>query len=63
MGIHRSWWLTDSKEDLLAEIQRLKTELRQIREIVNTLFQMVIEEYEEDLDIGPDSKEDFSIYN
>ena len=47
----------------MAEIQRLKTELKQIREIVSTLFQMVVEEYEEDLEVGPDSKEDFSIYN
>ena len=48
---------------MLTEIQRLKTELRQIREIVSTLFQMVVEEYEEDIEVGPESREDFSIYN
>ncbi len=54
---------TDTREDLEAEIQRLRNELQQIREIVSTLFQMVIEEYEEDTEISPEGKEGFSIYN
>jgi hypothetical protein len=54
---------TDTREDLEAEIQRLRNELQQIREIVSTLFQMVIEEYEEDMEISPEGKEGFSIYN
>ena len=54
---------TDSKEDLLAEIQKLRIELQQIREIVSTLFQMVVEEYDEELDFSPEGREGFSIYN
>ncbi|MCK5290552.1 MAG: hypothetical protein KAR39_00865 [Thermoplasmata archaeon] len=54
---------TDTKEDLLAEIQKLRTELQQIREIVSTLFQMVVEEYDEELDFSPEGREGFSIYN
>ena len=54
---------TDTKEDMEAEIKRLRNELQQIREIVSTLFQMVIEEYEEDMEISPEGKEGFSIYN
>jgi hypothetical protein len=54
---------TESKEDLQAEIQKLRNELQQIREIVSTLFQMVVEEYDEDIEISPEGKEGFSIYN
>lgn len=54
---------TDTKEDMEAEIKRLRNELQQIREIVSTLFQMVIEEYEEDMEISHEGKEGFSIYN
>lgn len=54
---------TDTKEDLLAEIQKLRTELQQIREIVSTLFQMVVEEYDEEIESSAEGKEGFSIYN
>ncbi|MCK4443972.1 MAG: hypothetical protein KAW09_05480 [Thermoplasmata archaeon] len=53
---------TDTREDLEAEIKRLRNELQQIREIVSTLFQIVIEDYEEDMETSPEAKEGFSIY-
>ncbi len=62
-GFPKELRATDTREDLEAEIKRLRSELQQIREIVSTLFQMVIEDYEEDIDISPEGKEGFSIYN
>lgn len=55
--------MTASNEELLDEIKRLKLELKQIREVVNTLLSMVVEEPEEEteeLDFRFD--QDFSMY-
>lgn len=59
--------MPDTDKELLAEIARLREDLRQLREIVNVLVNVVMEEdYEEDdpefpTYPGPESK--FNIYN
>ena len=40
--------MTASNEELLEEIKRLRLELQQIRDVVNTLLSMVVEEPEDD---------------
>jgi hypothetical protein len=51
-----------TNEELFEEIRKLRSELEQIREVVNTLFNMVIEEFEEE-ELLPDRPDNFSIYN
>jgi hypothetical protein len=59
--------LSDSDKELLAEIARLREDLKQLREIVNVLVNVVMEEDLEDEEPdfpsypGPDNK--FTIYN
>ncbi len=54
-----------SNEELLLEIQRLREEIAQLREMVNTLFNIVFEEIGEEA--GPEGfpsrDDDFSMYN
>ncbi|MCU0860777.1 MAG: hypothetical protein MUE65_00465 [Methanomassiliicoccales archaeon] len=45
--------MAKSNEDLSREIAELKSELRQMREIVNMLFNIIIESEEEDEDYIP----------
>ncbi len=52
----------ETNEELLEEIRRLRAELEQIRQVVNTLFNMVIEEFEEEEPM-PDRMDDFTLYN
>lgn len=59
--------LPDNSE-LLAEIKRLREELNQMREIVNMLLNVVMDESEEEEDYEPvyfndDSKGRFNLYN
>ncbi len=51
-----------SNEEVLKEITRLRTEIQQLREIVNALFNAVFEESEEEWDSAPD-KDEFNLYN
>ncbi|MGD1060752.1 MAG: hypothetical protein ABR879_04775 [Methanomassiliicoccales archaeon] len=45
--------MVKTNEDLAREIVELKDELRQMREIVNMLFTMIVEAEEEDEDYLP----------
>ena len=45
--------MAKSNDDLSKEIAELKSELRQMREIVNMLFNIIIESEEEDEDYIP----------
>lgn len=51
-----------SNEDVIKELKSLRTELQQLREIVNALFNAVFEESEEGWDSTPE-KDEFNLYN
>jgi tetrahydromethanopterin S-methyltransferase subunit B len=51
-----------SNEDVMKELTRLRTEIQQLREVVNALFNAVFEESEEEWDSTPD-KDEFNLYN
>ena len=52
-----------SNEELLEEIKRLRLELQQIRDVVNTLLSMVVEESEEEIEeLDFRFNQDFSMY-
>ena len=59
--------MSDSDKELLAEIARLREDLKQLREIVNVLVNVVMEEdmEEDDSDFPsyPGSENKFNIYN
>jgi hypothetical protein len=45
--------MTKSNEDLVREINELKNEMKQMREVLNMLFSLVVEsDEEEDEDVG-----------
>ena len=53
----------DSKsEELHQEVRRLRTEIQQLREIVNALFNAVFEDSEEEWDTQP-NRDDNQMYN
>ncbi len=53
-----------TNEELLLEVQRLRDEIAQLRDMVTALFSMVFEETgEEGLDAIPSREDDFSMYN
>ncbi len=54
--------MPQSSEELLQEIQRLRTEIQQLREMVHALFNAVFEDLEEEWDELP-HREDFNAYN
>jgi len=54
--------MPQTTEELLAEIQRLRSEIQQLREMVNALFNAVFEDLEEDWDSLP-RHEDYNVYN
>ncbi len=54
--------MVPSNEEVLREVQRLRTEIQQLREIVNALFNAVFEESDEDWDALPE-KDEFNLYN
>jgi len=54
--------MPQTNEELLQEIQRLRGEIQQLREMVNALFTAVFEEMGEDWDSLP-HREDYNVYN
>jgi len=52
----------DSREELHQEVRRLRTEIQQLREIVNALFNAVFEDSEEEWDAAPKG-DDNNMYN
>jgi predicted AAA+ superfamily ATPase len=51
-----------SNEDVMKELQRLRTEIQQLREVVSALFNAVFEDNEEEWDSVPE-KDEFNLYN
>ena len=51
-----------SNEDVMKELTRLRTEIQQLREVVNALFNAVFEESDAEWDSTPE-KEEFNLYN
>jgi len=51
-----------SNEDVMKELTRLRTEIQQLREVVNALFNAVFEESDEEWDSTPE-KDEFNLYN
>jgi len=54
--------MAPSNEEVVQELQRLRTEIQQLREIVNALFTAVFEESDEDFETVPE-KDEFNLYN
>jgi len=54
--------MAPTNEEVLRELHRLRTEIQQLREIVNALFNAVFEENEEEWDALPE-KDEFNLYN
>jgi len=67
IGKSRGEALSDSDKELLAEIARLREDLKQLREIVNVLVNVVMEEDLEDEEPEfpsyPGTENKFNIYN
>jgi uncharacterized coiled-coil DUF342 family protein len=56
--------MSDETKELLAEIRRLRAELQEVREIVNTLFNMVVEvDLDEEFENINDPRSNLSMYN
>ncbi|MFQ5910992.1 MAG: hypothetical protein ACE5IJ_09780 [Thermoplasmata archaeon] len=56
--------MSDGTEELLEEIRRLRAELHEVREIVNTLFNMVVEvDLDEEFENIHDPRSNLSMYN
>ena len=51
-----------SNDDVMKELTRLRTEIQQLREVVNALFNAVFEESDEEWDSAPE-KDEFNLYN
>ena len=51
-----------SSEELHQEVRRLRTEIQQLREIVNALFNAVFEDSDEEFDSSPKGDE-HNMYN
>ncbi len=51
-----------SNDDVMKELTRLRTEIQQLREIVNALFNAVFEDAEEEWESAPE-KDEFNLYN
>ncbi len=54
--------MSASNEDVMKELNRLRTEIQQLREVVNALFNAVFEESDEEWDAAPE-KDEFNLYN
>ncbi len=52
-----------NSSDLMEEVQRLRTEIQQLREIVNALFNAVFEDSEEEWEPSPDREDRTHLYN
>ena len=66
--MRRGTSLADNEKELLVEIAHLREDLKQLREIVNVLVNVVMEEDLEDEDAEgfspyPSSENKFNIYN
>ncbi|MFQ6106336.1 MAG: hypothetical protein ACE5QF_01930 [Thermoplasmata archaeon] len=56
--------MSDETNELLEEIRRLRAELQEVRDIVNTLFNMVVEvELDEEFENFHDPRSNLSMYN
>lgn len=56
--------MAEDTKEVLAEIRRLRVELQEIRDIVNTLFSIVVEaDLGDDFEDFKEPKTDLSIYN
>ena len=56
--------MSDETKELLDEIRRMRAELQEVRDIVNTLFSMVIEvDLDEEFEILHDPRSNPSMYN
>ena len=55
--------MAQTNEDLVQEIQRLRSEINQLREIVNALFNAVFEEEGPDVESAPDRHDQSHLYN
>ncbi len=51
-----------STEDVMKELNRLRTEIQQLREVVNALFNAVFEDSDEEWNSTPE-KDEFNLYN
>ncbi len=51
-----------SNDDVMKELNRLRSEIQQLREVVNALFNAVFEESDEEWDSQPE-KDEFNLYN
>ncbi|HKZ88881.1 MAG TPA: hypothetical protein VJ300_01345 [Thermoplasmata archaeon] len=54
--------MSQSNDEVLQELHRLRSEIQQLREIVSALFNAVFEDAEEDWDAAPE-KDEFNLYN
>ncbi len=54
--------MDSSPDDVMKELTRLRTEIQQLREIVNALFNAVFEDSDEGWDSSPE-KDEFNLYN
>jgi len=54
--------MAPTNEEVFQEIQRLRGEIQQLREIVSALFNAVFEDSEEGWDSAPE-KDEFNLYN
>jgi len=56
--------MSDETKELLTEIRRMRAELQEVRDIVNTLFSMVIEvDLDEEFEASQDPKSNPSMSN
>jgi hypothetical protein len=56
--------MSDETEELLSEIRRLRAEIQEVRDIVNTLFSMVVEvDLDEEFENPHDPRSNPSMYN
>ena len=52
-----------TQTELMEEVQRLRTEIQQLREIVNALFTAVFEDSEEEWEGAPERDDRTHLYN
>ena len=55
--------MAQTNDDLVAEIKRLRSEINQLREIVNALFNAVFEEEGPEWEPAPDRGDQSHLYN
>jgi len=55
--------MAQTNDDLIQEIQRLRSEINQLREIVNALFNAVFEDEGPEVESAPDRHDQSHLYN